>query len=144
MVSTDFPSVFVRMARFISPNSADFGSSSLDAIVAVALARTSSEVSAGRVNGGSSTFDAQGSPLVAAGSAFGAAGLTLVAAGFTLVAADLTVVVVVDFVMSMTSATRWRGFADEGFSVAATFDLGFDVGSDASPGSNVWLAELLS
>ena len=32
MVSTEFPSIFVRMARFISPNSADLGSSNLAAI----------------------------------------------------------------------------------------------------------------
>src|SRR6185295_15927895 len=56
MVSTDFPSVFLRMARFISPNSAAAGSSNFAAIVVFALTRTGSGVSAGRLAAGASTF----------------------------------------------------------------------------------------
>ena len=56
MVSTDFPNVFLRMARFISPNSADAGSSSFAAIVVFALIMTGSDVSAGRLDAGASTF----------------------------------------------------------------------------------------
>src|SRR5947208_13656944 len=56
MVSTGFPSVFLRMARFISPNSADVGSSSFAAIVVFALTITGSDVSAGRPDAGASTF----------------------------------------------------------------------------------------
>src|SRR6266446_5542868 len=44
MVSTDCPSVFFRMARFISPNSADAGSSNFAAIVVFALIMTGSDV----------------------------------------------------------------------------------------------------
>jgi hypothetical protein len=56
MVSTGFPSVFLRMARFISPNSADAGSSNFAAIVVFALIMTGSDVSAGRPDAGASTF----------------------------------------------------------------------------------------
>ena len=56
MVSTDFPNVFLRIARFISPNSADAGSSSFAAIVVFALAMTGSGVSAGRPRCGSLDF----------------------------------------------------------------------------------------
>jgi len=56
LVSTDFPSVFLRMARFISPNSADGGSSNFAAIVAFALMTTGSDVSAGRPDAGAWTL----------------------------------------------------------------------------------------
>src|SRR5262245_49480794 len=56
MVSTDFPSIFLRMARFISPNSADAGFSNFAAIAAFALIMTGSGVSAGRPDAGASTF----------------------------------------------------------------------------------------
>ena len=56
MVSTDFPSVFLRMARFISPNSADGGSSNFAAIVAFALMTTGSDVSARRPDDGAWTL----------------------------------------------------------------------------------------
>ena len=56
MVSTAFPSVFLRMARFISPNSADAGSSNFAAIVVLALTMTASDYSAGRPDAGASTF----------------------------------------------------------------------------------------
>jgi hypothetical protein len=44
------------MARFISPNSADAGSSNFAAIVVFALIMTGSDVSAGRPDAGASTF----------------------------------------------------------------------------------------
>jgi hypothetical protein len=44
------------MTRFISPNSADAGSSSFAAIVVLALIMTGSDVSAGRLDAGASTF----------------------------------------------------------------------------------------
>src|SRR6267142_5031346 len=47
MVSTDCPNVFFRMARFISPNSAEAGSSNFAAIVVFALIMTGSDVAAG-------------------------------------------------------------------------------------------------
>ena len=56
MVSTAFPSVFLRMARFISPNSADAGSSNFAAIVVLALTMTASDYSAGRPDAGASNF----------------------------------------------------------------------------------------
>ena len=68
MVSTDFPNVFLRMARFISPNSADAGSSNFEAIVAFAVTMTGSDVSAGRPDVGAWTFAS-----ITAGFAFFAA-----------------------------------------------------------------------
>ena len=68
MVSTDFPNVFLRMARFISPNSADAGSSNFEAIVAFAVTMTGSDVSAGRPDAGAWTFAS-----ITAGFAFFAA-----------------------------------------------------------------------
>src|SRR5215475_6138338 len=45
MVSTGCPNVFFLMARFMSSNSADAGSSNLDAIVVFAFVRIASELS---------------------------------------------------------------------------------------------------
>jgi hypothetical protein len=56
MVSTDCPTIFFRMARFISMNSADAGSSSFAAIVVLALTMTGSDVSAGLPDAGASIF----------------------------------------------------------------------------------------
>src|SRR3977135_2734012 len=58
MVSTGCPNVFFRVARFISPNSADAGSSHFAAIVVFALVMTESEVSAGWLDAGGSSFAA--------------------------------------------------------------------------------------
>src|SRR3954451_18876261 len=65
MVSMDCPTVFFRMARFISPNSADAGSSNFAAIAVFALIMTGSDVSAGGPDAGGSPFAA-----TAAGFAF--------------------------------------------------------------------------
>src|SRR6267142_2339866 len=91
MVSTDFPSVFLRMARFIAPNSADAGTSSFAAIVAFALIMTGSDVSAGRLDAGASTFAS-----ITAGIDFFAArwgpSRTWAVDGSSVFAADLTLV----------------------------------------------------
>gem|GEM_PF-3702899 len=53
IVSTARPNMFNRIARFISLNSADPGSSIFDAIVTFALSRTVSDLAAGRSGAGS-------------------------------------------------------------------------------------------
>src|SRR5712672_2065334 len=58
MVSTDLPKVFFRKARFISPNSADAGTSNFAAIAVFALVMTGSDGSADCPDAGGSTFAA--------------------------------------------------------------------------------------
>src|SRR6266403_1904223 len=58
MLSTDLPSVFFRKARFISPNSADAGTSNFAAIAVFAIVMTGSGGSADRPDAGGSTFAA--------------------------------------------------------------------------------------
>src|SRR6266446_10267459 len=58
MVSTDCPNVFFRMARFISRNSADAGTSNFAAIAVFALVMTGSDGSADCPDAGGSTFAA--------------------------------------------------------------------------------------
>src|SRR6266699_92543 len=54
MVSTDCPKVFFRKARFISPNSADAGTSNFAAIAVFAIVMTGSDGSAGWPDAGGS------------------------------------------------------------------------------------------
>src|SRR5882724_9110083 len=95
MVSTDCPSVFFRIARCISPNSADAGFSSLAAIVVFALMMTGSGFSAGGLDAAASAFAA-----IVVDSAFfasGRVGLSLMSAddGFSVLAtADFSFLVV--------------------------------------------------
>src|SRR3982074_3829565 len=56
MVSIGFPNVFFLIARFMSPNSADAGSSIFAATEIFALFRTGSELSAGRLDAAASVL----------------------------------------------------------------------------------------
>src|SRR5882724_12256861 len=94
MVSTDFPSVFFRMARFISPNSADAGSSNFAAIVVFALIMTGSDVAAGWPDAGGSTLAAIMVGFAIFASRWTALSLASAGNGFSVFAiVDLTFVV---------------------------------------------------